>query len=349
MNNFKNTKLNSVNSLGVIHIHSVFSDGTGAVDRISKAAKDAGLDWIIITDHNSFEVKEGFYNGVYVIKGEEISPQGGNHYLALGINKCIEPSDNVKQTAEAVKSSGGFGFAAHPDESENRKNAHSPIRWTDKSISPDGIEIWNWFSEWTDNLNDGNIFSLAYAYLFKHKLVKEPVSETLKWWDDLNNRTGEIVPAIGGADAHALKISKYVIPVTIFPYKTMFKTITNVICLDKPLSKDFELGKAQILDAVKSGRNLIVNRAVSKDIPQFIVSNSQETVCAGEKIPLDENTSCSVSTNKNSLIKIFLNGYEIKKVISNGLNLLIKERGKYRVEIKIGKRGFAYSNPITVY
>lgn len=73
------------NYLGAIHIHTKLSDGTGDINSISKAAKKAGLHWIVITDHNNFDIEEGFYNGVCVIKGEEISPCTSNHYIALGI------------------------------------------------------------------------------------------------------------------------------------------------------------------------------------------------------------------------------------------------------------------------
>lgn len=344
-----NTQLNKYNSIGAIHIHSVYSDGTGDIESISKAAKNAGLDWIIVTDHNSFEIEEGIYNGVYVIKGEEISPKDENHYLALGINKYIQPNVNAKHNIEAVKLNGGFGFAAHADESDYRRNSHQPIKWTNKNITPDGVEIWNWFSEWADNLNDRNIFSLAYAYLFKHNLVKEANATTIKWWDKLNNTSDKIIPAIGGIDAHALKIKGYVIPVTIFPYQDMFKTIVNVISSNKPFAKDFETRKTQILEAIKTGRNLIINRVVSKEIPIFKISNKNQTVTNGESISLDNETLLNVQTKKKGSIKIFYNGKEIKSVISNSIKMLLNEVGKYRVEIKFGKRGFAYSNPILVY
>lgn len=269
--------------------------------------------------------------------------------MALGINKYIQPNVNAKHNIEAVKLNGGFGFAAHADESDYRRNSHQPIKWTNKNITPDGVEIWNWFSEWADNLNDRNIFSLAYAYLFKHNLVKEANATTIKWWDKLNNTSDKIIPAIGGIDAHALKIKGYVIPVTIFPYQDMFKTIVNVISSNKPFAKDFKTRKTQILEAIKTGRNLIINRVVSKEIPIFKISNQNQTATNGESISLDNETLLNVQTKKKGSIKIFHNGKEIKSVISNSIKMLLNEVGKYRVEIKFGKRGFAYSNPILVY
>ena len=234
MGKLNTLQLNKYNSVGAIHIHSVYSDGTGNIDSISKAAKKAGLDWIIVTDHNSFDIEEGIYNGVYVIKGEEISPKNENHYLALGINEYIQPSDNAQHNIEAVKLNGGFGFAAHPEESDCRRNSHQPIKWTNKNIIPDGVEIWNWFSEWADNLDDGNIFSLIYSYLFKNKLVKSANSNVLFWWDNLNNVSEKIVPAIGGIDAHALKIKDYIEENKEFYMKPSFGNVvmTDRVCFD---------------------------------------------------------------------------------------------------------------------
>ena len=319
MEKLNTSQLNKYSSVGAIHIHSVYSDGTGNVDSISKAAKKAGLDWIIITDHNSFEIEEGIYNGVYVIKGEEISPKDENHYLALGINKYIQPNENAKHNVEAVKLNGGFGFAAHPNEGVNsqgypRLNKHQPIKWTNKNIIPDGVEIWNWFSEWADNLNDRNIFTLAYAFLCKNKLVKSTNSNVLFWWDNLNNVSEKIVPAIGGIDAHALKIKDYIIPVTIFPYESMFKTIVNIVTSYEEFKTDFFARKEQILEALKYGRNLIINRAVSKEIPDINVSNKNQAVTSGESISLDNETFLNVQTKKKISIKIFHNGKEIKSI-----------------------------------
>ncbi len=112
---------------GAIHIHSLFSDGTGDLKTIVKAAKKAGLDWVIITDHNTMEAEEGIFDGVYVIRGEEISPHSENHYLALGINEVIEPCDNPQVYVDKVRKLGGFGFSAHPDEGFTTDNNGNPV------------------------------------------------------------------------------------------------------------------------------------------------------------------------------------------------------------------------------
>lgn len=343
MKNNKKSQFN--NYLGAIHIHSSFSDGTGDVKRICHAAKQAGLDWIIITDHNNMDIQEGFIDGVCVIKGEEISPYN-NHYLALGMNKLVSPELSAEDFMQEVRNNGGFGIAAHPDESDMRGNKNRPIKWLDKNLKPDGVEIWNWFSTWADNYSDKNIFELAWAYLFKHKLITGAKSETLAWWDKLNKENSNIIPAIGGVDAHALKFNKYFIPVTIFPYETMFKTITNVIYLDSELSKDFVTAKEQILNAVKKGRNLIVNRHLSDAIPEITVSNSNVNVSIGENLTLDYDTFIMIKLGRKFEIKLLCDGEPVWNKITNFAKIPLTKKGKYRVEAGLNRLGYAYSNPI---
>ena len=318
------------NYLGAIHIHTKLSDGTGDINSISKAAKKAGLNWIIITDHNNFDIEEGFYNGVCVIKGEEISPCTSNHYIALGIKNLINPSDDTQKFVDEVRAQGGFGFAAHPDEADNRKNKAHPIKWTDKSVIPDGIEIWNWFSDWADDYDESNIFKIAYSYFFRHKLIQGPHKETLKWWDELNKKSEHIIPAIAGVDAHALKISKYIIPIKIFPYKDCFKTLTNIIPLKNKPPEDFEEQKNLILSSIKNGNNIMINRHIKKDIPLIYI----------------ENKLIVVKLSTKAQIKIIQNGTPIHSEINDNLKFPIQEKTKYRIEIYLKNQPWIFSNPI---
>ena len=318
------------NYLGAIHIHTKLSDGTGDINSISKAAKKAGLHWIVITDHNNFDIEEGFYNGVCVIKGEEISPCTSNHYIALGIKNLINPSDDTQKFVDEVRAQGGFGFAAHPDESENRKNKAHPIKWTDKSVIPDGIEIWNWFSDWADDYDESSIFKIAYSYFFRHKLIQGPQKETLKWWDELNKNSEHIIPAIAGVDAHALKISKYIIPIKIFPYKDCFKTLTNIIPLKNKPPEDFEEQKNLILSSIKNGNNIMINHHIKKDIPLIYI----------------EDKSIIVKLSTKAQIKIIQNGTPIHSEINDNLKFPIQEKTKYRIEIYLKNQPWIFSNPI---
>ena len=287
-------------SKGAFHLHSTYSDGTGTIKEIADDAKKSGLDWIIITDHNTLSGlhndEEGWYNGLAVIIGEEISPGSGNHYLSIGTKEEVSCKLSPQEFINKIKSLGGIGFIAHPDESVSRKNNYPPLRWTDWNIKGfDGIEIWNYMSDWVDNY-DSRL--QLYHLLARHKILKGPTDNVLKWWDSLNNENTKIIPAVGSLDSHALKFG----PVKVFPYHDTFKTITNHIFLKKNLSLNFDKAKIQILEALKSGNNIIVNRILNKknNINKnnkinnnklcFSIINKKQKTFPGEKTNLESDS-----------------------------------------------------------
>ena len=80
--------------VGAIHIHSTYSDGTGKIEDIAQAASDSGLDFIMMTDHNTLKPKEDGYekwiNNVMVIIGYEVNDMSNkNHYLVFGLDEVI--------------------------------------------------------------------------------------------------------------------------------------------------------------------------------------------------------------------------------------------------------------------
>lgn len=348
---------------GAIHIHSVNSDGTGTVKQIADAAKKAGLEWIIITDHNNLAAKEGFYNGVCVIVGEEITPNYGNHYLALDIKTPISADMHAREYIKKVKEQGGFGFLAHPDEKKSRKNSYKYLPWKDWDIKDfGGIEIWNFFSDWADAYSDRNIFESAYAYFFRNYILSGPTKRIMGIWDKFNNETEAIIPAIGGVDAHSFNIKKAFLSLKVFSYPYSFGTITNFIHLEDEFPKDFEGQKKAILEAVKSGRNLIINRVWGgKCWDHCIVGECFESKClnfyiksgdikaySGDIIQYDESLKLFVDLPLDADVRIVHNGKVVLQKQDKNLELGNLKKGKYRLEAYYKKHPWIFSNPILV-
>ncbi|HAP32761.1 MAG TPA: hypothetical protein DCQ14_06895, partial [Firmicutes bacterium] len=139
---------------GHLHIHSTFSDGEGSVSRIAAAAREAGLDFVGITDHNTLAAREagleGWHGGVLVLVGTEVNISK-NHYIAFDVNTSIPPDDeNPCNVIAAVREQGGFGYLAHPVEKSNPAfmgGRHFPWDcWEESGYS--GLEIWNFGSLW---------------------------------------------------------------------------------------------------------------------------------------------------------------------------------------------------------
>lgn len=92
-------------SVGALHMHSLYSDGTGTVPEIARFAGQKGLEWIIITDHEHLKAKkngeEGWYGKTAVLVGSELGDEDlPNHYLAFGIDKVPDQSDPVRMVEE---------------------------------------------------------------------------------------------------------------------------------------------------------------------------------------------------------------------------------------------------------
>jgi predicted metal-dependent phosphoesterase TrpH len=103
---------------GAIHIHTTYSDGTSDISQVVRAAKKAGLKWIVVTDHNNMDGlgHEGFHDGVAVIVGEEISLILPIIILLWILKTLISHEQTPADYVNEVKKQGGFGFIAHPDE-----------------------------------------------------------------------------------------------------------------------------------------------------------------------------------------------------------------------------------------
>lgn len=338
-------------SPGAIHIHTIHSDGTGTVKEIARAAKKNGLDWIVITDHNNMDAKEGIYEGVCVIVGEEISPPTENHYLALDIKTPISCEMHVADYIKEVKRQGGFGFIAHPDAKELRQNSYIPLRWSDWDIKDfGGIEIWNYMSNWGDYYNEKNVFNIMKAYLFRNRVLSGPTEKVLEFWDNSNNETQHIVPAIGGVDVHAVHITRAFVTLKIFPYKNILGTITNFINLENPMPADFENRKKAILEAIKSGKNIIMNRAWGRNgaSANFYIQNKDKKAYAGGLIGLDDCSTLVVELPLKAKIRVVHNGKVISQKVAKTLELEVGEKGKYRIEAYFKNRPWIFSNPIIV-
>jgi len=351
---------------GAIHIHSVYSDGTGKIEDIAKAAYDSDLDFIMMTDHNTLKPKvdgyEKWLNNVMVIIGYEVNDmQNKNHYLTFGMDEVIgtyQVLNNgeigcklpAKEYVKRIKEKGGIGFLAHPDEERNHLPEHPSYPWTEDTDDYTGIEIWNHMSEWIEGMNDGNKFD---RFLHPLKSIVAPSPKTLKRWDEAAiNRN---VTAIAGVDAHALKQNVLgFFEVEIFPYKVLFKSIRTHVLTEKPVSRKdnskFEEDKNQILNALKNGRSFVSNyyHGNAKGF-RFIADYKGITYNTGDTIThKGENIILRTLVPKECKIKLVHNGNFIDE--KSGMNATwdVNQAGIYRVECWLDNKGWIFSNHIRV-
>ena len=343
--------------IGAIHMHSVFSDGSGEVPQIAKFADEVGLDYIILTDHNTLraldEGYENWYGNTLCLVGSEINDkENKNHYLAFGINKTYSTRTSAKEYVRKIKEDGGIGFLAHPHEKRQHMKEHPPYPWIEWDTEDfNGIEIWNHMSEWMENLTEDNKYQ---AFLHPLRTITAPQKETLKLWDELNLKRK--VVGIGGVDAHAHKYNLLgFLEVEIFPYKVLFKSIRTHLLLEDELIRDnseesIRNNKKTIYDALADGKCFFANdyHSDSKGF-RFFAEADDKIYQMGDYINRTDKIKLRVLLPvKEAEIKLIRNGEEIADTFDNSADFIIERNGVYRVEVYIHKKAWVFSNHIRI-
>lgn len=351
-------------------MHSTFSDGSGSVEEIATAASATGLDYFILTDHNTMKArKEGlekWYGNSMLIVGCEINDlDNKNHYLVLGLDKIVGKYEKLQNGeygnsksaihyVNDVKNAGGIGFIAHPHEKRDQFPEHPPYPWIAWECEEfNGIEIWNHMSEWIEGLNSTNKLQ---RFLHPLKSIVAPPIETIKKWDEVNLKRK--VTGIGGVDAHAHKINVMGLYETeIFPYKVLFKSIrTNVLLkskLNPGVNETIEYDKRQIIEALAEGRCYIANyyHGETKGF-RFYARYGGNIYTMGDVIELRKSVETKVLFEvllpKVTLIKLIKNGIDVHSIQSEKAVWETDEPGNYRVEVWLGDRAWIFTNHIRV-
>ena len=353
---------------GAVHIHSTYSDGTGKIEEIVKAADDSGLDFIIMTDHNTLKPKEDglerWLNNVMVIIGYEVNDmENKNHYLVLGLDELVGSFEvlengelgcklNAKEYVKLIKEKGGIGFIAHPDEERHVMHEHIAYPWTHWDTDDfTGIEIWNHMSEWIEGMNDDNKLQ---RFLHPLKSIISPPQKTLSRWDVISQKRH--VTAIGSVDAHAFKQNLLgFFEVEIFAYKVLFKSIRTHVLIESEIKKNskkkFSEYKTEILNALKTGKCFISNfyHGDAKGFRFFAESNN-EIFNMGDTVLLnhDKKIQFKIYTPRECLIRLIHNGNKIQENMGMEFLLDIDKPGVYRVECWLNNKGWIFSNHIRV-
>ena len=340
---------------GALHLHTKYSDGGVDYPELIAAAKEVGLDFIVVTDHMTLKGREagfeGFSGDLFVVVGYEHNDSANiNHYLALGTTKVIRTNDRPQRYIDEIKNDGGIGFLAHPIERRHYFKDYPAYPWTSWDATGfDGIELWNQMSDWLENLKSWlNFFRLFYPRRFLTRADKEIVRR----WDDYNRFNFK--SAIGGVDAHSTKKKIGIFKLTIFPIKVELKGIRTHLYLKEQLPhEDPAKAKVLFLDAVKNGRGFISNfrRNDARGTRFFIEYGDGRFGLPGHDEGADAPVlpACiHVQLTEKGDIHLLRNGEPLRHSKGNNAQFEITDRGLYRVEIHKGKNVWIYSNPFPV-
>lgn len=353
-----------------LHMHTVYSDGTGTHKDIAHAAIRAGLDAVIVTDHNVLvQGMEGYYrvprkpstplrtSRVLLLVGQEVHDQDRdpqkNHLLVFNANRDVSTlADDPQALINGVSDAGGLSFIAHPHDPAAPAFNETDISWETWDVHGyTGIELWNGLSE-LKTLVPTKLHGAFYAF-FPRFIAHHPIRETLDRWDDLL-ASGQRVVAIGGSDAHALHMRMGPFRRVIFPYDFHFRTVNTHLFIPEPLTGDVPIDKKMIYDALAAGRCF-----VGYDLPgptrgfTFKGRGLESSVIMGDEISSKRGVTLQAHLPQPGEIRLIRDG----KLIniwrnSQACAYSATEPGAYRVEVwrnYLGrKRGWIFSNPIYV-
>ena len=335
---------------GVAHIHTTLSDGGGTIADIESAAAAAGLDFVIVTDHNSLAGKpfEGYSEtGVLTLVGTEISNHEG-HLLAVGLPApTYRFSGDGLDAVRDVHDLGGLAFAAHPE------SGRDDLRWTGWSLPGSwGLEILNGDSQWRA-AGWARLAGAALLYPLNSdygllRLMRRP--DALSRWDDLLARRH--ATAIAGADAHGTLRPTRSFSLPLPTYNALFRITQNYVLLERPLTGNGPADIAAILAALGRGRAYIgVGALAPADRFFFLADRGDEhwtmgdTIEAGRAVRLRAGGALPVGAGTT----LYRNGVAV--TTANGLlDVRVSDPGVYRVEVQVPgwEMPWIVSNPIYV-
>jgi hypothetical protein len=360
---------------GNIHMHTVYSDGTGTFKDLVAGAAEAGVDFVIVTDHNIFvrDKEEGYRQGILTLVGQEVHDPylepPGNHLLCLGVCEDVTDQAASPQTLiDAVKAQGGLPFLAHPIEHSTPliPEAYNWQNWEVTGYT--GIELWNYMSTFRPHVTSKKR-AVALGY-FPHYFTNGPLPEMLAKWDEL--LAERQVVAIGGTDVHAQQIKIGIFSRCFLPYNHCARALnTHILTQDRMLGpKGSEATGHEAMDRhdehVQHDRQIVLQALaaghcwIGYDLAgstrgfRFSAQNHHGEAIMGDCLPppTSGKTTFNITLPQQATIRLIHDGRVIHEAKARDLHYESAEAGVYRVEVwkrRWGKlRGWIFSNPIYV-
>jgi hypothetical protein len=343
-------------------MHTPYSDGHSPHDQVAAAAMRAGLDAIIVTDHNVWvNGPEDYYKDgekrVLLLVGEEIHDQARdpqkNHLLVFGARRELATyAYDPQRLIDAVNQAGGISFLAHPFDPPAPVVGETDITWVDWNVQGfTGLELWNGFSEFKLLLKS-KLHAIYYAYNPK-RIANGPQPETLRKWDELH-AAGKRVVAVGGSDAHALQAHLGPLHRTLFPYEFHFRCVNTHVLVPHPLSGDVLEDGNLILGALRLGHCF-----VGYDLPaptrgfHLTAHAMNQTATMGDEVSVKGGVTFQIRLPQRTECCLLKDGKPVKTWTNRDLcTYNATQPGVYRVEVYIyylgRRRGWIYSNPVYV-
>lgn len=177
--------------LGEIHDHyipDILPKSAGTPAKTVQKYKDAGYDFVALTEHNSITPNPNV-DGITFIENAEEDTQypGGNHILATGIKDAVNEKADNQARVNQVENQGGFSSLAHPNSFNYQWKLNNLLQLAGLNgmeVFNSGIDHAGKYLDLAGLISGWNVYDEAYA--------------TDKWDSLLSNR--KIIYATAGDD-----------------------------------------------------------------------------------------------------------------------------------------------------
>jgi len=337
---------------GVIHVHSYIShDSEGTHEEIFRAAQQAKLDFIIMTDHDTpgifTEGMQGWHEDILVIRGMEMikgchgSADRCASLLGIGLETYMDHRPlTFQQVLDEVHRQGGLAFVAHPKGWKE---------WSLKGI--DGIEIYDVLDDVMDRKwkFPKFFFDILYSYRrYPDEIfisIQDHPAWHLKKWDDLAQ--SRRVVGIAGNDAHQ---NVRVMGHQLDPYPLSFRFVTTHVILDGLAP---QRDKASVLSALQAGHAYVAFDLLS-DATGFLftVSGEGNSGIMGDEVAFTEGQKLITQLPTPGRVVLMKDGQQFRQCLCSKFDVPVEGPGVYRVEVYLPIQGrwrpWIFSNPIYI-
>ena len=370
---------------GAMHAHSYWShDSEGTLYDIIPAAKNAGIEFVFLTDHPHGEMDtiprgyKGYYDGVLIEPGSE--NQGFDVWPLDSV--IIDWGINKDTVVKNIVNSGGIIFYAHTEEPHNWAN-----QWYQ------GMEIYNFHADTKDELLIPQIFNfLVNGKKYRKWVYREIFDEQtsiLALWDSLN--TGRKIVGFSAVDTHEnqnirarylqdgriewvgpdanimdttevkfwnrwlLKepdVNGWIFKLMLDTYETGFNHVTNYVLADT-------LSVPSLADNIKKGHLFTAFRSLGDAKGFMFYSINQDDVpgcITGDSITIEQVKSLNAISPLPGQFRLIYDGKTVNISTVDNYRYSwgeLLEKGAYRIEVHIRLKGkylpWIYSNPIYIY
>ncbi len=352
---------------GAVHAHSTYSDGAGDIPTVMAGAKEAGADFLLLTDHNTqVPLRDGWEerysnSSPFLLIGTEVTVEQGAFLLALDMPREWEPTKGQKpQTAiDEVRELGGLPLVSLPFDIKH------PWRAWDAS-GFEGLEVVNFSTIARRHINLLSLMWLLPLYRIRgmmavlRALLTRP-DQAMARWDGLTAGGRRQMVGIGALDAHALmKIGKKKYPIP--SYADSFRAAMTHLLLppEDAVSASPDRRRQAIYQAFRSGHCYFSYDCLGNPKGFMFTSRNKTkgsnvlmggTAAPGAKLAVK-------SPGERTLIRLLSGGRVISGSTSGSLTHTAVTPGAYRAEVYhyafragpffFGTRPWIFSNPIYV-